>query len=112
MSQTPDPRRRIVARPETSESPKTIRHTIALPPRLSGLLAYYAQTRRLTESMVVAQALGQLFRGMRVSDPAHPRAKRKRLRRVCGLTLTHRGKLTYRAPCPARRARSGQGGGV
>lgn len=61
--------RRIVARPEKQEPADTIRHTITLPRRTSGLLAYYAQTRGLTESMVVAQALAAIFRGMRISDP-------------------------------------------
>jgi hypothetical protein len=61
--------RRIVQKAEGQELPKTRRHSIALPRRTSGLLAYYAQTRGLTESMVVCQALAALFRGMRIADP-------------------------------------------
>ncbi len=63
------PRRRIVAKTDGREPTGTIRHTVTLLTRTSGLLAYYAQTRKLTESMVVEQALAQLFRGMRVADP-------------------------------------------
>lgn len=69
MPESTDRSRRIVARPEKPEPAKTIRHTVALPVRTSGLLAYWAQTRGLTESMVVNQALAHLFRGMRVADP-------------------------------------------
>jgi hypothetical protein len=62
-------RRRFVVKAEGQESAATIRHTITLPRRTSGLLAYYAQTRGLTQSNVVAQALAALFRGMRIADP-------------------------------------------
>lgn len=61
--------RRLVVKADGQEPAKVKRHTVSLPVRLSGLLAYYAQTRGLTESMVVNQALSALFRGMRVSDP-------------------------------------------
>lgn len=61
--------RRIVHSAEPREAVKSKRHTVVLPLRTSGLLAYYAQTRGLTESMVVNQALASIFRGMRISDP-------------------------------------------
>lgn len=73
--------RRIVAKTDDAEpskggegdkvkdSKKVIRHTITLPMRTSGLLAYYAQTRGLSESMVVNQSLRLLFKGLRIADP-------------------------------------------
>lgn len=69
MSQTPDPRRRLVARNETRKIGDPIRQTVTLTSRTGGLLSYYAKTRGLTESMVVEQALAQLFRGWRIGDP-------------------------------------------
>ena len=68
MDEDRRPRRRLVVRAEGQEPAPTKRHTVALPLRLSGLLAYYAQTRGLTESNVVAQALAALFRGIRIAD--------------------------------------------
>jgi hypothetical protein len=63
-------RKRFVVKAEGSDSAETQRHMVSMPTRLSGLLAYYAQTRGLTESMVVCQALTALFRGIRISDGA------------------------------------------
>ena len=61
--------RRLVVRAEGRKAGETQKRSVELTIRTSGLLSYYAQTRRLTESMVVEQALQQLFRGMRISDP-------------------------------------------
>lgn len=63
-------RKRFVVKADGQDSAEAKRHTVTLPTRLSGLLAYYAQTRGLTESMVVCQALTALFRGIRISDGA------------------------------------------
>jgi hypothetical protein len=56
-----------VDRPEAAE---TRRHTVTLPLKLSGKLAYYAQIRRMTESAVVAEALAARLKGLRISDGA------------------------------------------
>lgn len=69
MSDEPRRTRRIVHSAQPREGPNMHRISVQLPSRTAGLLAYYAKTRKLTESMVVNQALSALLRGMRVSDP-------------------------------------------
>ncbi len=69
MAEKKDPPRQPLVQQPPRQLAQDQKRSFTLTARTSGLLAYYAQTRRLTESMVVEQALRVLLRGMRVSDP-------------------------------------------
>jgi hypothetical protein len=69
MSEPKKSRKRIVAKPERVKIKDPVRTTANIERRTAGILAHYAKTRGMTESMVVERALSLFFQGWRITDP-------------------------------------------